>query len=135
MVETLTGLAAGTITPSKQDESLATLAPILKREDGAIDFARTAQEIFNRWRGFQPWPGAYTSLRGKKLAISRMLLAQQQEGDAEPGEMRIENRRWFLACGGNTWIEVLEAQLEGKKRMPVADFLRGHALQSGEKLT
>ncbi len=135
MVETLTGLAAGTITPSKQDESLATLAPILKREDGAIDFARTAQEIFNRWRGFQPWPGAYTSLRGKKLAISRMLLAQQQEGDAEPGEMRIENRRWFLACGGNTWIEVLEAQLEGKRRMPVADFLRGHALQSGEKLT
>jgi methionyl-tRNA formyltransferase len=134
MADTLAGLAIASITPSKQDELLATLAPILKREDGAVDFKRNAQEIFNRWRGFQPWPGAYTSLRGKKLVISRMALASQYKGSAEPGEMRIENGRWFFACGGNTWIEVLEAQLEGKKRMPVADFLRGHALQRGEKL-
>lgn len=135
MVETLTALAANAINPTKQDESLATLAPILKREDGAIDFARSAQEIFNRWRGFQPWPGAYTALRGKKLVISRMALGPANEGSAEPGEIRIDSGRWFLACGGSTWVEVLEAQLEGKKRMPAADFLRGHALQSGEKIT
>jgi methionyl-tRNA formyltransferase len=134
MVETLAGLAAGVITPSKQDEALATLAPILKREDGAIDFARGAKEVFNRWRGFQPWPGAYTMLRGRKLVVSRMALASQYESSGEPGEVRVENGRWFLACGSNTWIEVLEAQLEGKRRMPVADFLRGHALQSGEKI-
>jgi methionyl-tRNA formyltransferase len=135
MVETLAGLAAGTIVPAAQNESRATLAPILKREDGIIDFTRGAQEIFNRWRGFQPWPGAYTSLRGKKLVVSRMTLAAQIEDRAEPGEMRIEKGHWFLACGGNSWIEVLEAQLEGKKRMPAADFLRGHALKSGEKIT
>ncbi len=134
MVETLAGLAAWTITPSRQDENKATLAPILKREDGIIDFARSAEEIFNRWRGFQPWPGAYTKLRGKKLVISRMALALQIESSAELGEMRIESGRWFIACGGNTWIEVLEAQLEGKKRMPAADFLRGHSLQSGDKI-
>jgi methionyl-tRNA formyltransferase len=135
MVETLAALAAGTITPSRQDESRATLAPILKREDGIIDFTRSAEEIFNRWRGFQPWPGAYTILRGKKLAISRMALITQFDGSAEPGEMRIDSGRWLLGCGGSSWVEVLEAQLEGKKRMPTADFLRGHALKSGEKLT
>lgn len=134
MVETLAGLSSGLITPSKQDESVATLAPILKREDGAIDFARGAQEVLNRWRGFQPWPGAYTMLCGKKLVISRMALASQYESSGEPCEVRVESGRWFLGCGGNTWIEVLEAQLEGKKRMPAADFLRGHALQTGEKI-
>ena len=76
MVKTLSQLEAGTITPIPQDEDHATLAPILKREDGAIDFRRTAEEIFNRWRGFQPWPGAYTTLNGKKLVISRMQLPE-----------------------------------------------------------
>ena len=64
-----------------------------------------------------------------------MALAVEIEGSAEPGSMRIDKGRWFLACGSGTWIEVLDAQLEGKKRMPAADFLRGHALKSGEKLT
>src|SRR5207253_1497164 len=61
MVRTLAGLAAGTLVPQPQDDSQATLAPILKREDGLIDSSRTAQQIYDRWRGFQPWPGAYTS--------------------------------------------------------------------------
>ncbi len=73
MAETLDGLQAGTISPQKQDDSKATLAPILKREDGQIDFARPAIEIYNRWRGFQPWPGAYTSFRGKKLVLHHMM--------------------------------------------------------------
>ena len=65
-------LEAGTICSQVQDHSLATLAPILKREDGWIDFSRTAQQIYDRWRGFQPWPGAHTPLRGKKLIVQRM---------------------------------------------------------------
>src|SRR5512146_1919395 len=69
MVETLRGLGAGTIQPRPQDHSRATLAPILKREDGLIDFRRTADEISNRLRGFQPWPGAFTSFRGKQLHV------------------------------------------------------------------
>ncbi len=66
MVETLRRLEAGELFPEQQDHALATHAPILTREDGLIDFQRTAREIYNRWRGFQPWPGAYTTLRGEK---------------------------------------------------------------------
>ena len=77
MVETLAGLEAGTIIGRKQDEAQATLAPILTREDGAIDFARTARQIYDRWRGFQPWPGAHTRLRGKKLIVHRMRWAAE----------------------------------------------------------
>lgn len=134
MVETLAGLEAGSIAPTKQDESLATLAPILKREDGEIDFYRSSQKIFDRWRGFQPWPGAYTKLHGKKLVLSRILVAHRSERTSEPAEILVEHGRWFAACGEGTWLEVLEVQLEGKKRMLAADFLRGHALESGKKL-
>src|SRR5439155_3606770 len=67
MIETLRGLAEGTIQPEPQKDQEATLAPILKKEDGRIDFARSAEEIYNRLRGFQPWPGAFTTLRGKML--------------------------------------------------------------------
>lgn len=134
MVETLAGLEAGGIPPIKQDESLATLAPILKREDGAIDFRRTASEIFNRWRGFQPWPGAYTALAGKKLVLSRMSIAGHIERTAAPGEILIDQGRWFVACGEGAWLELVEVQLEGKKRMLAVDFLRGHALKSGWQL-
>ena len=66
MVETLRGLQAGAVHPRPQDHAQATLAPILKKEDGQIDFHLTAEEILNRMRGFQPWPGAYTSFSGKK---------------------------------------------------------------------
>jgi len=134
MVETLAGLAAGSITPTKQDESRATLAPILKREDGAVDFRRSAQQTFDRWRGFQPWPGAYTVFHGKKLSLSRIQVADRPAHTAEPGEILVEQGHWFLACGEGTWLEATEVQLEGKKRMLAADFLRGHALKSGEKL-
>jgi methionyl-tRNA formyltransferase len=135
MVKTLAQLEAGTITPIPQDQDHATLAPILKREDGAIDFQRSAEEIFNRWRGFQPWPGAYTTLNGKKLVISRMQLPEAELVPAgQPGEVILDQGRWFMACAENSMFEVTEVQLEGRKRMSAADFLRGHALKSGEKL-
>src|SRR4029077_1692942 len=73
MLETLAGLQSGTIHPRKQDDASATLAPILKKEDGQIDFSRSAQEILNHLRGFQPWPGAYTRFRGKNLQILKAL--------------------------------------------------------------
>src|SRR3954470_3844218 len=72
MVETLRRLEAGDLKPTHQNHALATHAPILTREDGLIDFNRPAREIYNRWRGFQPWPGAFTTVRGKKLIIHRM---------------------------------------------------------------
>jgi methionyl-tRNA formyltransferase len=134
VVETLAGLEAGTFQPQPQDHAQATLAPILRREDGLMDFsARTADELSHRWRGFQPWPGAFTTLEGKKLIVHRMKVAQES-GQADPGHIRIENHRFLVACANGTWLELLEVQLEGKKRLPAADFLRGTPLLSGARL-
>src|SRR6202046_1870529 len=88
MVKTLSGLECRTIFPQVQDHSQATLAPILTREDGWIDFSRTAQQIYDRWRGFQPWPGAHTTLRGKKLIVHRMCVAGV--GDGEIGVVKVD---------------------------------------------
>jgi len=135
VVETLKGLEEGTILPRPQDHAGATLAPILQREDGRIDFAgRTATEIRNRWRGFQPWPGAFTFLDGKKLIVHRMQFAES--GAAAPaGEVRIDGQRMLVACAANTWIEFVELQLEGKKRLTAAEFLRGAGLRAGAQLS
>lgn len=134
MAETLEGLAAGAIRPQKQDDSKATLAPILKREDGLVDFTRTAMQVYNRWRGFQPWPGAHTHFRGKKLALHRIMPMELRGEESDPGVVQVERDRLFVDCGGNTRLELLEVQLEGKKRMPAAEFLRGYQLKSGDKL-
>ena len=134
MVETLEGLEAGTIAVKKQDSAYASLAPILKREDGHIDFARTAMEIYNRWRGFQPWPGAYTSFRGKKLTLHRMMPMELRGEQGNSAEVRVERGRLFVDCGGDSRLEIFEVQPEGKKRMSAADFLRGHQLKSGDRL-
>jgi methionyl-tRNA formyltransferase len=134
MVKTLTGLDDGTITPKQQDDSCATLAPILSREDGRMDFMTcTARELWNRWRGFQPWPGAYTSLDGKKLIVHRMHVARKDD-PAETGLVEVEEDTILVACAQSTWIEVAELQLEGKKRMTAAEFLRGTTFKSGVRL-
>jgi methionyl-tRNA formyltransferase len=132
MLETLEGLEAGTIRPAPQDNARASLARILEREDALVDFARSAGEIYNRWRGFQPWPGAYTFFRGKKLTLHRLMPAGSL--DAPTGELRLERDRLFVAAGSATRLELLELQLEGKKRMPVADFLRGTTPRPHERL-
>lgn len=137
MVETLDGLAAGTITPRKQDDSLATHAPILTREDGRMDFSKPAMTLYNRWRGFQPWPGAWTLLNGKKLVAHRLMpldAGSLAGGPEEPGAVGVEQGRMFVRCGEGTWLELVEVQMEGKKRMPAADFLRGHRLVTGDRL-
>jgi len=138
VVETLAGLAAGTIHPQTQNHEGATFAPLLDREDGRMDFAaRTAHELYNRWRGFQPWPGAFTTLEGKKLIVHRMtigLLNSDGSGHAEPGQIRTEDHRLFVACAGETWLEFLELQLEGKKRLAAAEFLRGNQIHAGGRL-
>jgi methionyl-tRNA formyltransferase len=132
MLETLAGLEAGTIQPIPQDNAGASLAPILERENALMDFARSAGEIYNRWRGFQPWPGAYTFFRGKKLTVHRLLPSGSTA--APSGELVVEGDRLFVAAGSGTQLELLEIQLEGKKRMPVADFLRGAAPHKHERL-
>ena len=133
MVETLAGLEAGEIAPQKQDDSLATSAPMLTRDDGRVDPARAAQSIYDRWRGFQPWPGAWTTVRGKKLTLHQLRLGHSPQG-GESGVFRVEGDRLFFTAGDGVSLEVTELQLEGKRRMAVADLLRGHGLVDGERL-
>ena len=138
VVETLAGLASGTLPPQPQNREGATFAPLLDREDGRMDFAaRTAHELLNRWRGFQPWPGAFTTLAGKKLIVHRMQIAGPEiagVGIVEPGTIRIVDKRFLAACAMETWLELVEVQLEGKKRMTAAEFLRGNPLPGGARL-
>ena len=130
-VATLGSLRGGTIQPRKQDNSKATLAPILKKEDGRIDFSRTATEILNRLRGFQPWPGAYSQFRSKNLQIRHATAFDQV---VPPAELRVDGTHLFVGCGEGTAIEIVELQLEGKKRTSASDFVRGYRPQSGERL-
>jgi len=131
MVETLHGLKSGTIHPKPQDNSQATLAPLLKKEDGRIDFHRPAPEIVNRIRGFQPWPGAFTSFRGKNLHI---WAARPDGRHLKEGELAVEGEHLIVGCGSRTALELLELQPEGKKRMPSRDFMHGYRVSSGENL-
>ncbi len=139
VVKTLDGLEDGSVSPQRQDDAHATFAPILDREDGRMDFAhRSATELFNRWRGFQPWPGAFTTLDGKKLIVHRMGLVHSVDFKAphlpQPGQVEAENQRLLVACAQETWLEFFEVQLEGKKRIGVPEFLRGNALAAGTRL-
>jgi methionyl-tRNA formyltransferase len=134
MVETLAGLAANSITPKKQDDAQATYAPILTREDGRIDFTRGSMIIYNRWRGFQPWPGAWTMLDGKKLIVHHLIPIEGRapaKDNLSPGQIHTEEGRLFAGCGEGASIEILALQLEGKRRITASEFLRGHALQPG----
>ena len=132
MVETLRQLAAGTLQARPQDHSRATLAPLLKKEDGRIDFTWTATDIHNRLRGFQPWPGVYTGFRGKNLALWGV---QPVSGVAvPPSELRVANERLLLGCGRGSVLEITELQPEGKKRMRARDFLHGYRPRDGERL-
>ncbi len=134
VVATLAGLEDGTIVPRQQDDARATLAPILDRKDGRMDFAgRTATEIWNRWRGFQPWPGAYTDLDGKKLIAHKVRVAERIASGV-PGAIDVADHRLLVACAQDTWVEITELQLEGKKRMAASDFLRGAGLTPGLRL-
>jgi methionyl-tRNA formyltransferase len=129
--ETLLGLRAGTVHPTPQDNTKASLAPILKKEDGEIDFHRSAEEICNRLRGFQPWPGAYTNFRGKNLQVWDAKPLQRVLSEAE---FAVEADRLIVGCGKGTALELLEVQPEGKKRMATRDFVHGYRPQSGEKV-
>lgn len=133
IVETLRGLKSGQITSQPQDHSRASLAPILKKEDGLANFDFPAPRIYNRLRGFQPWPGCYTSFRGKKLAITAAK-PSAESGGTNPGEIIVERDRLFVICGDRGVLELLEVQPEGKRKMPAADFIRGYRPKSGEKL-
>jgi methionyl-tRNA formyltransferase len=133
LVETLRGLAAGSIEPVPQNDSEATYAPILKKEDGLVDWSRPAAAIANQARGLLPWPGAYTYFRGQVLQIGKAR-ACADAVSFEPGVMRAIDKRLVVACGQNTALELLEVQLQGRKRISAGAFLNGQRLEAKETL-
>jgi methionyl-tRNA formyltransferase len=133
IVETLHALEDKSVRPVPQDHAKATLAPILKKEDGLVDFSRTATEIHNRLRGFQPWPGAYTQFRGKSL---KLIGARPEDtpSNLAPGELRVGDEKLFVGCGHRTVLHLLQVQPEGKKVMAAREFINGYHPAAGERL-
>ncbi len=129
-VETLRGLQSGAIRPRPQDDSEATLAPILSKADGLIDFVHSATEIYNRLRGFQPWPGAYSTFRAKNFQVWK---AKPLDQSLAQSELQVDAHRLLVGCGSGS-LELIEVQMEGKKRTSASDFVRGYHVKSGERL-
>ncbi|HEX3313721.1 MAG TPA: methionyl-tRNA formyltransferase [Gemmataceae bacterium] len=130
-------LAAGEVHGMVQDKSLATKAPKLTKEMGRIDWVPPAPAVWNHIRAMQPWPTAYTSLLRPETKPLRLIIvvAKPTEGPAaEVGTLRRDGDRVFVACGGDSWLELVEVQPEGKRRMSAADFLRGNPLPAGSRL-
>jgi methionyl-tRNA formyltransferase len=133
LMETLEKIEDGSLRPQPQDHSQATLAPILKKEDGVIDWNWPATKIFNRTRGFLPWPGAYSYFREQMFHIWKARVASDASSGT-PGRLIPQKKRLLVACGEATTLEPLEVQIEGRKRMPAEAFLNGHQLDDNETL-
>ena len=134
LIETLNGLKNGTLLRTPQDHREATLAPILKKEDGRIDWNRTATDIWNRLRGFTPWPGAFTTFRGKNLNVWKAQPAASGMEPLAPGELHTQGEHLYIGCGENTILQVFSLQPEGKKRMTAKDFVNGYKPKPNETL-
>ena len=135
MLRTLDGLAAGTLPRRPQDHTRATLAPILTREDGRVALdCRSAQQAYDRWRGFYPWPGAWDNFRGKRFLVHSMRPSHDADRQLLPGELAVDGDRLLVGAAGNSALELLEVQPEGKPRMAGAAFVRDFQLRKGESL-
>jgi len=131
LVRTLAGVECGNLPVAPQDSSRATWAPILKKDDGRINWTRSAHEIHDHIRGLQPWPGAFTCFRGQTLHLWRSQLSGRRS-DLLPGAL-INDSGVFVTGGDGAALEILEVQLEGRKRMPAAVFANGQRLTNEER--
>src|ERR1017187_10008992 len=133
MGETLRALESGQVHPRPQDDSQATLAPILKKEDGRMDFSRSATELFNRMRGFRPWPGVFTTFKTKTLQVHRAEPLQPAALLA-PGSIAVDGSHLLAGCAGSTALDLIEIQIEGKRRMTAQEFINGYRPKTGDRL-
>lgn len=135
MLETLRGMETGTLLPGVQDHERATLAPILTREDGKLDVTRTAQQTYDRWRGFQPWPGCYGTFRGKRILLSRIHpITSDGSHTSANGTLYLGGQDLRMLVGDGTVLCLDEVQLEGKARMSGVRFGRDFQVQPGERV-
>ncbi len=133
IVEGLSLLEAGRLTPVRQNGADATLARIIEKEDGRLDFARPAKELASRVRAFTPWPGAFTTLGGRLLKVHAARSVPGGAGLA-PGEARASGDGLLVGCGEGSALLLVEVQLEGKKRLSAADFVKGQPVATGTVL-
>jgi methionyl-tRNA formyltransferase len=143
IAETLRGLAAGAISPVPQNHTDASLAPMLKKEDGRIDWNCPAQEIYNRMRGLAPWPGTYSTFRGQNChlwaepvpfkPLERLAAQIPDTANTAPGTLFVERNALFVSCGGKTVLQVQSVKLEGRKQVTATEFANGAHLKLGER--
>ena len=132
LLETLRQLKEGRLQPQEQDESAVTFAPMLKKEDGLIDWSQSAVAIERRVRGFDPWPGAYTHIGNKLLKIHRAKVLPT-DGKGNPGEVVRADVGGFWVATGAGIIGLEEVQLENKRRLPGTEFIKGARIRSGDR--
>jgi len=133
MLDTLRGLAAGNLPARPQNDAAATYAPLLKKEDGQIDWNRPAQEIYNCMRGFIPWPGAYTLFRGQTCQIGAEPFSLSTLATAAPGTIFREDTQVLIACGNATLLRLLSVKMEGRKQVSAVEFANGARLTERER--
>jgi methionyl-tRNA formyltransferase len=133
MVETLRKLAAGAIQATPQDDSQKTFAPPLKKEDGLVDWSLAAQQIYNRIRGLQPWPGTFTTFRGKSCHVWGKPAPTGAPSSVSPGILLLKDNQLLAVCGGGTMLALESLQMEGRKRITAREFANGTRLGPGEK--
>jgi methionyl-tRNA formyltransferase len=133
LVETIVRLKAGTLDPTKQNEEQATMAPILKKEDGLIDWTMNATELANRVRGLSPWPGAYTFFGEERWNIWRALSNSGATAD-KPGTIVGVHKQAIVVATGDGLLDIREVQTANSRRMPVGQFLAGHRVMAGVQL-
>jgi len=133
VLATLRGLVSGNLVPHPQDNDQATYAPLLKKEDGRIDWNLPAQQIYNRMRAFTPWPGAYTSFRGQTCHLWAEPFSLQTLTGGAPGTIFREDTQILIACGHATLLRLLSVKLEGRKQISAVEFANGARLTERER--
>jgi methionyl-tRNA formyltransferase len=133
MLETLRGIAAGALSGRAQDSAAATYAPMMKKEDGRVDWSRTAGDIYNRMRGFAPWPGAFSVLRGKTCQILGRPSEETRGGREPAGTIHVRQSGIYVSCGGATEMRISSVKMEGGRAMDTVEFARGARLTEGER--
>jgi len=133
LIETLANIDS--ITPLEQNEDNASLAPILKKDDGLIDWKLSAEDIALRVRGFQPFPTSYTFHEGQRLTVWSVIAVDRNESANAGTIIEATGDDLVVSCGNNTGVLINEIQPEGKRRMTVRDFLNGTRLKIGDRLS
>lgn len=137
LLDTIDQIEAGTLVPQVQNDAESSYAKMLSKTTGEIDSSKSAVELERLVRGCNPWPGTFTHIDGKMLKIWKVAIVTPDLIHAdrlEAGMLYPEGGRLFLACGNASALELLEVQLEGKKRMDTASFLRGYTIESGTRI-